>query len=904
MRKRKWLRWALIVAVLTVAASAAFSRALQTAAARRYLITRLVASFGRPVDVARFDFSLLDGARLEAHSVTVSEDPDFGNEYFLRAETLTAGLRWGALLSGRFEFGSVTLSRPSLNLVRDAEGHWNIERWLPPAPSGASRPGFVGPIAASSGAQAERLYRIDVDAGRINFKQREDKSPFALLDVSGNVERDSAGRWQLDLQARPMRAGIELQDIGMLRLRGTIAGTSARLQPAELNLTWRAASVADALRIVRQKDYGIRGELALDLSARVGPPDVSSPSAASSGGAQWSISGVAHLTGIHAWNLPGRDTDPGANLSLDAAWRLGEARAEIRKLLLEMPGSHLEGTGDVDWARGIHPQLHIESSTLGLQDVLSWYRALRPDVAEDLRAEGSLGVDVTLGGWPLQLQRGAIASAGGALTAKSLPAPLRFGAVNAGVSRGGLDFAPTEFSFASGSLNAVAKTDAGATDVSTTSSFLLRGSIFSDSGGVFRWPPNWNCSIEGATPRAQDWLTISHALAQPLNQGWTGEGGISVKMRGARQSDAPAAVWLGTLDFRGLAVSLAHMNQPVRLLKTHVEYSVAGQTITVTAAGALGAAWHGSISRKPAVLIPSDSGAPPRPQWTFDLTADRLDMAELDRWLGPRARPGFLARLTGFGSAAAAAPLTDAGVARLAAQGRLRIAELDLTPMRFDQFDAAVELDGRALKIRNAKADFFGGKVSGTLDANLLADPSYDFQGRFDRVNLAQLARAVPPLTSRVAGTSSGTLSLSTHGIGREALIASMEGKGTLDARNVQISGLDFTAAPPGAAPANAQESPSTSFSSVAGNFRILSRGIALSDFVLVRAQVRLQAAGRIDFSHELDIRISPSIPNNQTSLQPVSAAPPGFLLSGTIENPKLALASPATKPAPRRGGR
>ncbi len=96
MRKRKWLRWALIFAVLTFAASAAFSRALQTAAARRYLITRLVAGFGRPVDVARFDFSLLDGARLEAHSVTVAEDPDFGNEYFLRAETRHGGAALGS----------------------------------------------------------------------------------------------------------------------------------------------------------------------------------------------------------------------------------------------------------------------------------------------------------------------------------------------------------------------------------------------------------------------------------------------------------------------------------------------------------------------------------------------------------------------------------------------------------------------------------------------------------------------------------------------------------------------------------------------------------------------------------------------------------------------------------------
>ena len=99
-----------------------------------------MASFGRPVDVRYFEFSLLDGARIEAHSVTVSEDPHFGNEYFLRAETLTAGLRWAALFSGRFEFGTLSLQRPSLNLARDAEGHWNIERWLPPAPSGTSHP--------------------------------------------------------------------------------------------------------------------------------------------------------------------------------------------------------------------------------------------------------------------------------------------------------------------------------------------------------------------------------------------------------------------------------------------------------------------------------------------------------------------------------------------------------------------------------------------------------------------------------------------------------------------------------------------------------------------------------------------------------------------------------------------
>ena len=192
------------------------SRALRTDAARRYLIAHLAASFGRPVEVARFDFSLLDGARLEAHSVTVAEDPHFGNEYFLRADTLTAGLRWSALLSGRFEFGTLSLSAPQLE--SGARRGRPLEhralaatRFTSCVSSGICRP-------AGRSRESAHLYRIQVDGGRINFKQLDDKSPFALLDVSGQVEQDSAGRWQLDLEARPMRAGVELQDIGMLPL--------------------------------------------------------------------------------------------------------------------------------------------------------------------------------------------------------------------------------------------------------------------------------------------------------------------------------------------------------------------------------------------------------------------------------------------------------------------------------------------------------------------------------------------------------------------------------------------------------------------------------------------------------------------------------------------------------------
>ena len=539
----------------------------------------------------------------------------------------------------------------------------------------------------------------------------------------------------------------------------------------------------------------------------------------------------------------------------------------------------------MDWAHGFQPQLHIESSTLALGDVLSWYRALRPDVAEDLRADCVLGVDVKLGGWPIQFLQGGIASVGGTLTAKSLPAPLQIGALKANVSHGGIDFAPTQISFAPAAPAAGrGETPPGS---EPQNSFVLRGSLFPRADGVFRLPLDWNFSIEGATPRVQDWLALTGAVAQPINSGWTAAGGLSVRMRGVHLAVSPPTPWIGTMDFLGLTLSPAYVNQPVRLPKAHVEFAPLQRTITISAAEAFGAIWHGSIARKY-----SDK------QWTFDLSADHLDAAEMDRWLGPRARPGFLARFTGSIAAVSAAPLADGVVTRLAARGRLRANMIEVPPMQIEQFDAEAELAGRTIRIRKAQADFFGGKISASFDAQLLPDPSYAFQGRFDRVDLTQLGRAVPFLNSRIGGNVSAALTLSAHGIGRQDLIGSMQGQGTLTGRNAALTGLDLSSVFPGD---NPDAAPDT-FSSVQGTYRIQNKGIDLANFVLDNSRGRLEAEGRIDFSHALNIRVRPSI--FQAATAPASASPPSFLLGGTIESPKLVVPVAVPKSAARSGAR
>lgn len=886
MHKQNWLRWVLIFVVTLFVVSAGVSRALRTRAARRYLIARLEASFGRPVQVGQFDFSLLDGARLEAHSVTVAEDPTFGNEYFLRADSLTAGLRWSALLRGRFAFGTLSLSRPSLNLVRDRQGTWNIERWLPPLPRDDSPVANPGASAYRSSDPA-RLSSIEVDGGRINFKQGDDKSGFALVDVSGSVEQNRPGRWTLDLQAQPMRAGVELQQIGKVRVRGDVGGTSARLQPARLNLTWRDVSLADALRLSSGSDFGMRGDLDVNLNARVEPPKPGSARGADPGGARWSISGTARMRRVHGWRLAEDASDPGANLSVNATWRLGHRHVKLTRLLLEMPHSHLQGSGEVEWVNGFLPQVHIKSSSLGLADVLAWYRAFKPGVARNLRVEGTLGVDASVEGWPLELTRGALAGAGGFLTDPSLPSPLRIGPINASASRGGLDFAPTTLSFSSAVARGTpTKKNASLPTGASPGTFVVKGTIMPASHSSFAAPPEWDFSVQGKTSRVQDWLLLSRALAQPLANGWTAAGSVSVNLRGTRRSGFLAPAWSGMADLTNLTVSPAFLNQPLRFSKAQFEFRPSQRTMTLTSAEAFGASWEGTLARRY-----------PAGHWTFDLTADHLNAVDLDRWVGPRARRGFLALFTDLVTGAVKASKREVILPDIEARGRLRVAQITVSPLRLRHFEGEMDISGRTITFPKAAANFCGGKVSGKFVAKLLADPSYAFDGRFEHVDLANLAEEVPSLRGRVSGIASASVAFGAQGIGRQALIRSIHGRGTVEARNAQLRGLDLAAVLPGINPAYSSAS-SQNLVSLKGTFRVGGGKIEISKLALDNSKGRFQAEGNVDFSQALNLRIRPE-------LQPAGAkGTPGadfsvdsFYLQGTLESPRLAHSSPAPKP-------
>jgi len=89
----------LAIAAVLIASQIAVSLSARTHRVHNYLSARLENAFGRPVQVQHFNLEIFPSPRIYATGVRVGEDPAFGYEYFLRAEHLTAGLRWSGFFS-------------------------------------------------------------------------------------------------------------------------------------------------------------------------------------------------------------------------------------------------------------------------------------------------------------------------------------------------------------------------------------------------------------------------------------------------------------------------------------------------------------------------------------------------------------------------------------------------------------------------------------------------------------------------------------------------------------------------------------------------------------------------------------------------------------------------------------
>src|SRR5262245_60664326 len=173
------------------------------------IVESLSRSLGRKVTTGKISFRLLPRPGFDVNNFTVEDDPRFSAEPLLRADAVRASLRLTSLWHGRLEIASLSLDSASLNLARADDGSWNLERLLLQAAQIPS-----APTAKIQAEARPRFPYIEANEGRINFKSGPEKKVFAFSEADFALWLASENRWNVRLEARPIRTDENLADTG------------------------------------------------------------------------------------------------------------------------------------------------------------------------------------------------------------------------------------------------------------------------------------------------------------------------------------------------------------------------------------------------------------------------------------------------------------------------------------------------------------------------------------------------------------------------------------------------------------------------------------------------------------------------------------------------------------------
>jgi hypothetical protein len=343
---------------------------------RRYKnrIANLVSlSMGRPVHLSSVELRLLPRPAFVMTDLSVDEDPAYGAEPILHANSVTAAIRLLSLWRGRLEISQISVDEASLNLLRNGQGNWNFDALLRPVTAQSDR-------AAQD--PAPPFPYLEATNSRINLKNGIEKLPYSLVNADISFWQQNPNDWRLRLRGQPARTDVslDLADTGIVRLE-------ARLRPApgaehtsvHIDLEWREAQLGQLSRLVLGSDPGWRGNLtgALELDGTTESAQVKTRLSAS---------------GVHrAEFAPADALDFDANCSFVYRY---SARA-VDNLACDSPF----GDGHID-VRGDLPETGQGKLTVALQSVpvsagLDALRTLRSGIDESIEVRGTVSGQLT-----------------------------------------------------------------------------------------------------------------------------------------------------------------------------------------------------------------------------------------------------------------------------------------------------------------------------------------------------------------------------------------------------------------------------------------------------------------------------------------------------------------------------
>jgi hypothetical protein len=703
---------------------------------RSQIVRSISLALGRSVEVSSVSLRFLPQPGFDLENFVVHDGPDFGAEPVLRAQEVTALLRISSLLRGRLEIATLSLTEPSLNLVRNSEGHWNLENLVERADKISA-----APTGKAKTEKRPAFPYIEARHGRVNFKFGPEKKPYALTDADFSLWQDSENTWSMRLKAQPTRTDFNLSDTGILRVTGSWQRAAAlRDTPLQFTFLWDRAQLGQLTKLVWGSDTGWRGavQIAAGLSGTPAHLAVTTAAAAEDfrrydiqGGGAMRL--AAHCTAQYS--------------SIDNTLFDGNCTAPMTDGAILLTGRVANPLGPRSY------DLVLAAESVPMRSLALLARHSKLGLPDDLVAAGELNARVKIIS-PGQENKTSPGWQGGG---EIVGFRLRAGVTNT-------DLAPSDVSFAISS-------DGMAPQV-TVNPFrlplghpvpvVLQGKFSHDA---------YDFEVKGEA-QLQRLLQAARAIGIPTLQ-TTAEGSakLDVRIAGAWARFAPAEI-TGKAHLHSIRSRLRALDVPFEMVAADIMVGPNQTQVNNLTAIMAGTSWHGSLA------LPRLCATPNPCPIRFDLHADHIATDQWTLLLFPKAQNEPWYR---FGAVSSHSDRPN--FLALDAGGDLTAEKIVVHGIVVNKVSAKVQVQGGRIEMKDLRADLLGGRHLGDWKVDFTSQPPrYTASGGIDRLALGQLATAME--NAWITGTASARYRVDTFGLTPSELFASASGTLQIEARN------------------------------------------------------------------------------------------------------------------------
>jgi hypothetical protein len=752
---------------------------------RNRIAISIGSALGRRVALDNVRLHLLPRPGFDLEGLVIYDDPAFSAEPMIRAQDVSAAIRFRSLLRGRLEIATLSASEPSINLVRNHEGRWNLASLLernaqiPAAPTGKPaserRPAFP---------------YLEASSARINFKLEQTKKSYALMDADVALWQGSENSWSARIKAEPVRTDFNLTDTGLLQVNATWQrAASLRLTPMQLTVQWHNGQLGQITKLLSGKDRGWRGGVSF-TSNLSGTPEA------------LRIESQTAIEDFHRYDIVGNEN---VRLATVCSGQYNAATSTLADLLCESPVSsgtlRLRGTFALVAQLPTY-DLTLEAEQVPLTSVVRLLRQAKKQIPGDLTASGLLNAEFrATRSVPGAARHSLVQQWTGTGSATNVRLSLNAG--NAGKDEVAFDTIPLALVAADsqgdsqGGRPSHPRTQEQEKDQEPAEPHLRIGPVplaMNDSppvnAGGWMSTASYRFFLRGDV-ELKDLFRLEDVLGLPATRpAADGSAKLDVSVSGPWQGfAAPAA--LGTAQLRNVRAEMHGLNTPI-------EIGSAAMTLTPDAVWMQRiSARTGSTHWSGGVTAPRHCAAPAC-VFQFDLTADQLSTGDLAEWFTPHPAKLPWYRILNSNSNE---PRGPSPLLAIQAHGNLHIGRFGLKKVFATQVAMQVDVDRGEITLTALRGQLLEGTHQGnwTIDASThdasARDASaqsvrYHGSGTLHDISLAQVGTLMND--AWIDGTADGKFNLEGTGGSFRELLAHSDGKLQFVMRNGSLPHIEI----------------------------------------------------------------------------------------------------------------